>query len=207
MADRDITFLFDFVDPGSYVVFELLRRRHLGEGSDRIRMRPLELVRPEDSMISPDDLGWRNMSEYVGGIAVQEGIPYRPPSRIPRTRKAHELALHGLEKEVPLHGALFRAHFEAGLDLGRIDTLVALAEDAGLDGAEVRTVLGVDRFAPMVRKSRDDARRIRVRGVPTLIVIGTGPDGGEIRLEGLHSTEELDQFLSRASRGTDEPRT
>jgi predicted DsbA family dithiol-disulfide isomerase len=207
VADRDITFLFDFVDPGSYVVFELLRRQHVGEGPGRIRMRPLELVRPKDRMISPDDRGWREMSEHVGRIAGQKGIPFRLPSRVPRTRKAHELALHGLEKEVPLHGALFRAHFESGLDLGRIDTLVTVAEDAGLDGAEVRTVLGVDRFEPMVRASRDDARRLRVRGVPTLIVPGSRPEEGEIRLEGLRSAEELEEFLDRASHGTDGLRT
>ncbi|MEX2532209.1 MAG: DsbA family protein [Gemmatimonadota bacterium] len=199
MADRGITFLFDFVDPGSYVVFELLRRRGLVEGSDRLRMRPLELVPPEARMISPGDPGWREMSEFVGEIAEQEGIPYRDVAKVPRTRKAHELALHGSEQEVPMHRALFRAHFESGLDVGRIDTLVALAQEAGLDGAEVRTVLGVDRFEPAVREARDDAARLPVRGVPTLIGTAARANEGEIRLEGFRSTEELDAFLRRAA--------
>jgi predicted DsbA family dithiol-disulfide isomerase len=206
VADRGITFLFDFVDPGSYLVFELLRRHGLDEGSERLRMRPLELVRPEDRMISPDDPGWREMSGFVGRIAEREGIPYQVGSRIPRTRKAHELALHGSEKEVPIHRALFRAHFESGLDLGRIDTLVALAEESGLDGAEVRTVLGVDRFAPAVRESRADAARLRVRGVPTLIIPDAGADGGEARLEGFRSAAELQEFLEKAPLGTDDQR-
>ncbi len=201
----EITFAFDFVDPGSYLVAELLHRwlpGGLEGGAPAVRLLPLELKTPPDPLVSSSDEGWRAMHEALAEAARSMEIPFSPPAFVPWTRKAHELALHAEEKAdeaqaVPMHLRLFRARFAEGRDLGRVDVLVKVADEAGLDPAEVRTVLGVDRFDPAVRAARSEALELGIRGVPTLI-------HGLRRLEGFRTTEELETFLSEGGVRTTE---
>lgn len=114
------------------------------------------------------------------------------PSFLPRTRKAHELAFMAAEKGCfsEVHRALFRSHFVDGEDIGRVDALVRIGVAAGLDGGEVHTVLGVDRFLPAVDEARVICRTLGVRGVPTMIL-------GNDRLEGFQGKSPLRAFLGR----------
>ncbi len=198
--NNEIIFAFDFVDPGSYLVAELLHRRlpaGLEGEAPSVRLLPLELKTPPDPLVSSSDEGWQAMHQALAEVARSVEIPFAPPAFVPWTRKAHELALHAREKAgeaeeapaVPIDLRLFRARFAEGRDLGRVDVLVEVAHEAGLDPAEVRTVLGVDRFDPAVREARSEALELGIRGVPTLI-------HGPRRLEGFRTTEELETFLS-----------
>ncbi len=201
----EITFAFDFVDPGSYLVAELLHRwlpGGLAEGVPPVHLLPLELNTPPDPLISPSEEGWRAMHEALAEEARLFEIPFSPPAFVPWTRKAHELAMHAEEGEtregdhpdgdtarpIPMHLRLFRARFVEGRDLGRVDVLVEVADEAGLDPAEVRTVLGVDRFEPAVREARSEAMEMEIRGVPTLL-------HGSRRMEGFRTAEEMKTFL------------
>lgn len=201
-SDR-ILFYFDFVDPGSYLVHELIHGAAAdasGPARDVI-YRPLELCPPPQPMQNPRAPGWHRMTEALAEVAGTLDLPFRIPALVPWTRKAHELALHALERAgvdekgaTPLHHRLFRAHFEEGLDLGRVDVLVALAEGAGLDRSEVHAVLGVDRFGPGLEDARSRALHQGVRGVPTLI-------RGDRWLEGFPGIEALRSFIREADPG------
>jgi predicted DsbA family dithiol-disulfide isomerase len=163
--------IHDYVDPGSYLASRLLDdwAGALPEPPE-VTWTPLELRTPGSGPMDPSDPGWEAMVRFIQGEARNAGIPFTPPDLVPLTRKAHELALHGAEKGCfdLVHGAIFRAHFEEGRDIGRVDVLVELATDAGMDGAEARTVLGVDRFLPAVEEARRSLLARRVRGVPTV---------------------------------------
>lgn len=196
-AAESLRFYFDFVDPGSYLVHELLERRLWGPEVGReapVEWIPLELRPPPTSLLATDDPGWLGMNQALAREAEDLDLPFSPPTLVPWTRKAHELALHAMEVMGPdsrIHSRLFRAHFERGQDLGRVDVLIALAEEAGLDPAEARTVLGVDRFDPVVREAREGAAKLEIRGVPTLV-------RGDLRLEGFNGAEEVTTFLKVA---------
>jgi predicted DsbA family dithiol-disulfide isomerase len=194
---------FDYVDPGSYLTHVLLDRWMRAREFSRIEWLPLEIRPPGKPLVDPRDPGWAGMTDTLHHEAVALEIPFTPPSFVPRTRKAMELALHAKEAGKgshdpasgsetafsALHEALFRAHFMEGRDLGRVDVLVAIAEETGLDGPECRTVLGVDRFKPVVESVRAELLEGGIRGVPTLI-------DGEIRLEGFQGAGELKIFLN-----------
>ena len=92
--------------------------------------------------------------------------------RTPNTLLAHRLILLGEEqgKADAVIRALFRALFQDGLDVGRSDVLVEVAEGAGLDPAAVSEFLGGDRLAREVHASHERAERIGIRGVPVFIV-------------------------------------
>jgi len=188
-----IRFAFDYVDPGSYLTHVLLQRwREAGDAIPEVDWIPLELRPFPETPVTPEEPEWMAMTRAMEEAAQGMEIPFRPPGMVPRTRKAHEAALHALERGChgELHEALFRGHFVEGKDLGRVDVLVALAEEVGMDGPELRTVLGVDRFLPRVLELRSLALDTGIRGVPTL-------EFENARLEGFTGVDRLRAFVTR----------
>ncbi|TVP78183.1 MAG: hypothetical protein EA352_02435 [Gemmatimonadales bacterium] len=200
VASRRLRISFDFVDPGSRLVHALLPE----DLAACAIWEPLELAPPHRPPLDPAAPLWVEMHESLATDARNHGIALRTPDVVPRTRKAHELALHAAEQGClpAILQTLFEAHFEAGVDLGRVDALVELASAVGLDPAETRTVLGVDRFRPAVEEARANILRRGVRGVPTLEWTadpGTpddpDPNAPPTRLEGFRDPESLAAFL------------
>jgi predicted DsbA family dithiol-disulfide isomerase len=198
--------VFDYVDPGSYLVLGLLEAgmQGLGLNPEEVRWRPLEFRTPEQAPLDPDDPTWRRLVEHHEEEARSLGFPFRIPALAPRTRKAHELGFHAREQGAfpAVHRALFRAHFQEGRDLGRVDVLVEVAREAGLEPAEVRTVLGVDRFRKAVEEERATLLESGVRGVPTLQLApaATGP-----RIEGYHGAPALREAVARLLQASPDP--
>lgn len=193
MSEIRLQIAFDYVDPGSYLVYEVLGRWVQDRGvTAQVSWIPLELRPPTSDVIDPHSAEWSVMTTAMEAEAASVGILFRRPERIPRTRKAHELSLHALEKGLfeEVHGAIFGAHFVSGEDIGRVDVLTGIAEKVGLAGSEVRTVLGVDRFLAGVEQARGLARGMGVRGVPTIELPG-------LRIEGFEGVDALRDALDR----------
>jgi predicted DsbA family dithiol-disulfide isomerase len=193
LASLPLRFVFDLVDPGSYLVDALLERwGSEGRILPSVEWLPLELRPFPGPALDPAEPGWASMTEALEEAARQLGIPFHRPLDLPRTRKAHESILHAenLGLGSALRKRLFRAHFVEGRDIGRVDVVVELAAALGLDPGELRTVLGVDRYLPQMLELRAASRSARVRGVPTLL-------WGETRWEGFRGEEDLQQFLER----------
>ncbi|SCM74072.1 DSBA oxidoreductase [uncultured Pleomorphomonas sp.] len=108
------------------------------------------------------------------GLGADVGITYAFDliEKTPNTLDAHRLvrwaAAEGLGD--PMLERLFSLFFEEGADLTNAETLVAAAEEVGLDGDEVTMKLedGVDLDA--VKADIAHAGRIGITGVPTVIV-------------------------------------
>jgi predicted DsbA family dithiol-disulfide isomerase len=197
---RELEIVLDYVDPGSWLVFTGVERwwRSLAPSTRdtlRIRWSPLELSPPDERPLDPQGEGWRWLAARCASEAAQFGTPFEPPPGLPRTRLSHALAWHGT-RENPgdpwqIHGAIFRARFAEGLDIGRVDVLVRLSESMGLDASEVHTLLGIDRYAVEVEGERARLLGEGIRGVPTLRWVG---EGGW--LEGFHGMASLEAFLT-----------
>jgi predicted DsbA family dithiol-disulfide isomerase len=195
--------IYDYVDPGSYLTLAVVQRWQ-ASGSRYtvpVRWRPLELCPPGRPLLNAREPRWSAMEEALSGDATHLGVQVRAPGTIPWSRKAHELALHAQQvgSFARVHGALFRAHFEEGDDLSRVDRLVELAAREGLDPSEVRTVLGVDRFVEAVERERTTLLAMGIRGVPTLRF--AADTKGEHWLEGYQGTEVLESALEQMGDG------
>jgi len=195
MRQIEIQFAFDYIDPGSYLASRLLAR-WIDQVDEAILVswRPLELRTPPTPPPDPVDSGWSEMTQEIKDHARCEKVPFLIPTRIPWTRKAHELAFHAREEGCfdPVHAALFEAHFTGARDIGRIDVLVAIGAEHGLDMAETRTVLGVDRFRSRVEASRRTVLASGIRGVPTL-------DVPHRKFQGFRSPRSFRAFLADLS--------
>lgn len=139
------------------------------------------------------DPEWIDYGQVVADHARESKIELSLPSFIPWSRKAHELRLHAAEHglAVRMHEELFSARFEEGVDIGRVDLLVATAERIGLDTSEAKAVLDIDKYRDRIVALRVEAEAEGVRSVPTL-------RSGTVSLEGPPSMGELRQFLRDA---------
>ena len=89
----------------------------------------------------------------------------------PNTLEAHRLLhyaeQHGRQDEVAEE--LFKAYFIEGANLADPETLVAVAERAGLDRAKVAAYLASDTDRDVVQQGDAEARSAGVGGVPFFI--------------------------------------
>ncbi|MSO71708.1 MAG: DsbA family oxidoreductase [Alphaproteobacteria bacterium] len=97
--------------------------------------------------------------------------------RQPNTLDAHRLVRLAGErlgaaspKVEALVIALYQGYFNAGLDLGDREVLVALGVAAGLDGMEVARYLASDREQDQIRAEDLRARRMGIDGVPCFVI-------------------------------------
>jgi predicted DsbA family dithiol-disulfide isomerase len=117
----------------------------------------------------------REMLDRVTGVAAEAGLSYRfDLLRHTNTVKAHEL-LHAAKARGRQHEMaerLMSAYFTEGRHVGRIDELVDLAVEAGLDGDAVRAELDAQTHLPAVRADQEQARAFGITGVPFFVIDG-----------------------------------
>lgn len=180
----------DYIDPGSYLVERRLAALE-GDASWRLERRPWEVRRPPEPLIDPRDPAWTGYWDEMVARLGNGADGWPRPSLVPWTGKAHELGLFAREKGCfdRVHPALYRAFLRDGRDIGRVDVLVELGQEAGLDLTELKAVLDVDRYSDDLAEVRARAEELGVRGVPTLVL-------GDRVLEGVHDREALERFLA-----------
>ncbi|GAA5032098.1 DsbA family protein [Microbacterium fluvii] len=115
------------------------------------------------------------MLERVTGVAAEAGLEYRfDLLKHTNTVKAHEL-LHfakeqGLQHE--LKERLMSAYFTEGRHLGRVDELVVLGAEVGLDADAARAALETGSYTDAVRADQAQARAYGINGVPFFVIDG-----------------------------------
>jgi predicted DsbA family dithiol-disulfide isomerase len=115
------------------------------------------------------------MLANVTGVAANAGLEYRfDLLQHTNTVKAHEL-LHFAKAEGRQHDMeerLMSAYFTEGKHVGRIDDLVELASEVGLDADRARAALESEQYLPAVRQDQAQARAYGIQGVPFFVVDG-----------------------------------
>ncbi len=182
-------FYFDYVDPLSY-----LMEIELGEAEERLGLgvarTPFELRPPPEPMLDAGDRAWQARWEAAARQAGPGGLQIGPPRLVPWTRKAHELVLYAGEHDLGAraHHSLFDRVLRDGADVGRIDVLVELAVELGLDRTDTKASLDVDRHAAAVVRARQDGIEAGVLAPPALV----GPHGA---VEGFRNAREIVKFF------------
>jgi len=120
------------------------------------------------------DAAARQVYRRIVETAQSDGIAFafeRMP-RTPNTILAQRLVLLAERqgRGEDLIRVLFRALFEQGRDIGHLETLVGLAEKAGLERAAAEAFLRSQEQAKEVVLAHQRAERLGVRGVPVFVV-------------------------------------
>ncbi|MBI3798183.1 MAG: DsbA family oxidoreductase [Deltaproteobacteria bacterium] len=136
---------------------------------------------------------WRNILSLAEGI----GLEMKPPSVLTNSLMALEATEYARDqgKEKTFSNAVYQAYFQRGQNIGDIDVILALAEQAGLNPSEVQDHLKAGTYSARIQASHEEARAFGVSGVPTFIV-------GPAQIVGAQSPEVFVSMLKRvAERG------
>lgn len=138
----------------------------------------------------------QQMLQHVTGVAANAGLDYDFDAlQHTKTLKAHEL-LHFAKSEgrqLELAERLFRAYFTEGRHVGRVDELVTLAADAGLDADAAREALESGRFAAAVQADIAQAGAYGINGVPFFVI------DGKYGVSGAQPAEVFGQVLTQVA--------
>jgi predicted DsbA family dithiol-disulfide isomerase len=179
----------DVVCPWCYIgkrrleaALELYAKAKPDAPAPKVSFHPFQLNPdlPPEGMLRADYVarkwGGRSSAEVyarVSGVGKGVGIDFEFDRivRQPNTKPAHALIMlaaeHGVQPAVK--EAMMRAYFIDGRDLTDIDTLVEVAERAGLDPKRARAHLADPDALRAIDGADLQARRIGVEGVPFFI--------------------------------------
>ena len=136
------------------------------------------------------------MHERLKSIASAVGLNYDLTNQIQtNTTKAHEL-LHFAKtvgKQVELKERLMAAHFEEARHVGRIDDLVELAGEVGIDEQSAREALESGKYHDAVEADIAQARAYGITGVPFFVI------DGKYGLSGAQETSTFVEVLEKAA--------
>lgn len=128
------------------------------------------------------------MIRRMTDVAAADGLQFRfdrirPGNTFDAHRVLHLALEHGIQDAVKER--LLRGYLTEGEAIGEPETLARLAGEAGLDAAAVREMLHSDRYTREVRADEDEARSLRISGVPFFII------GGRYALSGAQPSEVI----------------
>lgn len=136
--------------------------------------------------------------ELIGIECDEVGMPFRPPSHVPNSRRALETAevVRGLDPAAfeALDASLFAAHFVDGADIGDPDVLDRLVTAAGARANEVRTLVNCGTGHEAVAASMTEAHGHGIAATPAWLF---GEDGAELVLPGVQPRELFERVVSR----------
>ncbi|MGE1234244.1 DsbA family oxidoreductase [Bacillus altitudinis] len=113
------------------------------------------------------------MNEQVKQAGKEKGIDFQfDPLVLTNTFDAHQLAQYAgkMGKGDLVMGELFQAYFTDRKHVGDRQTLLDIAEKAGLDQNEVQKVLDGQEFADDVREDEKEARQLGISAVPFFVI-------------------------------------
>lgn len=189
-AENPVFFFYDYVDPASFVLMLRLEKGAMDTKVD-LRLRPFEVNPPPHTLLDPNEGHWHDhwtrTLEEARGIGVELSRPWI----VPWSRKAHELARHASDHDrfLEIHNALFRAYLIEGKDIGRVDVLVSLARESGLDPFKTKAALDVDAHT-------DEIEGMRGEGIEQGVIQPPALRSGRRVLHGCPDTQELRRFLA-----------
>lgn len=148
----EVTYRSFFLDPSIPAEGRDFRTHMLAKGGGRISL--------EQFFDPPRELGARS------GLTFNfEKIEYAPNSLL-----SHRLiALTSPDKKETVIDAVYAAYFEDGRNIGRLDTLLEIAAEQGLDAAEMRTLLEGTAAQEQVLGEAQWAQQQGISGVPFFI--------------------------------------
>jgi predicted DsbA family dithiol-disulfide isomerase len=117
---------------------------------------------------------YERITNHTADVASTEGLTFDFDKQkiSPNTLNAHRLILFAKEsgKHLQIVELLFKAYFTDGIDLSRIENLVKLATQAGMDEHKTAEFLQGETGVTEVRIAEKELQRMGVRSVPFYII-------------------------------------
>ena len=130
--------------------------------------------------------------EHVYPLAEKMGITMHKPPVQPRTRLAHAFAKWAKDygKFTVFNNALFKAFFQDGRDIGKMEILLQIVKDLGMPPNTLESESQLDSYVNRVLQDEEMARQINVRAVPAYVT------NNKVLAAGVQSLNQLQQLIS-----------
>ncbi|MCF4165081.1 DsbA family oxidoreductase [Zavarzinia compransoris] len=139
--------------------------------------------------------------EPLKAIGQEEDLPFdfAAIETMPSSLNAHRLTrwAHSAGVQADLVEILFRRYFAEGENIGDDASLLAAADEVGMDMEIVGQLLAGDADVERIRREDALARQIGISGVPTFII------QGKWALVGAQPAEQWAEILTRVAAGED----
>ena len=128
--------------------------------------------------------------------AAQLGLPFRPLGQTYNSRLAQEIGLWASDqgKGHAYHKAAFEAFFGEGKNIASHDTLLDIAETAGLPRENTLNIISNRTYQEAVDMDWELAKAIKITAVPTMVF-------GQNRLIGAKSYEQMTALVKTGLSG------
>jgi predicted DsbA family dithiol-disulfide isomerase len=122
----------------------------------------------------PGDDATGSLSEPLATYAQEAGLVMRRPPLTSYTIPALEASEFAKEHGAfdAFHQGTYRAYWELGQDIGRVEVLQGIAREAGLDPGALAAALAEGRHRPTVQRDMDEALRLGVNAIPAFLMGG-----------------------------------
>ena len=116
----------------------------------------------------------------------------RPPPKTPNTLYSLEATEYAQQhgKFLEFHQAAYRALWQDRQDLGQIETLTQIANNIGLDGADLTKALEQGAHSQTVINQYREALQYGINGIPTFLI-------GNLMFTGAHPYPIFQQAMQR----------
>ncbi|KAI5863646.1 DSBA oxidoreductase [Durotheca rogersii] len=139
------------------------------------------------------------MQQRLTLIGREEGITFSFAGKLGNTRDSHRVIQLGKTKgpdaESRVVLELFRSYFEGDGDITSHDTLIAAAEKAGIDRAEVKDWLDSGKGGPEVDREVQEAYANDIHGVPHYTI------QGKYEVDGAQDPQAFLEAFAKARQG------
>jgi predicted DsbA family dithiol-disulfide isomerase len=134
----------------------------------------------------------RVWQEHVYPLAEKMGFTMNLPPVQPRTRLAHAAVKWAADygRFNDYNSALFKAFFQDGLDIGKLEILQQIAEKLDMDTDGFATESQVDAYVCKVLRDEETAQEANVRAVPAYVA------NGKVLAAGVQTLAQLQQLIS-----------
>ena len=160
---------------------------------------PLHPETPEDGFTLEELFAGRPIDiekvlAHLKQVANELGLPFGERMKTYNSRLAQELAKWAESRGQGdlFHEAIFRAYFVDGINIGKVEELVALAKTIGLPEKETRSVLKLRTLKEAVDSDWLRSRALGITAVPTFMV-------NDQMVVGFQPDAVLEQFLNTCS--------
>src|SRR5690606_6364602 len=175
-VQAELVVFADYTCPWCYLA-DVAVRRLRREGRIRVEGAAFEL-RPRGLPLADGDDGatGEEWDITIAPLAAGLGVEIVRPTFGTRTRKAHEAAAfaRSVGRYDNMHEAIYDAWWRQGRDIGRIDVLVEIGTEAGLDPGALRVALDIDQWTARVEHDETLAKALGVQVVPAYVRTGAG---------------------------------
>lgn len=120
----------------------------------------------------PDFPNRQQMADYLEREGKRYGIAFRLPNRLANSHRALQASEYAREQRAfePFHRALFYRYFTAGDDIGSIEVLRSVANDAGLDPGAMEDYIKRGGGEERLQEASQLGRLFGVDSSPTFII-------------------------------------